>query len=130
MPADRRTRTIFVYQGHGESVSIDTSPASNLGAKRHQEIRKRPGCGPIVRLAKKCDAPPCHDAPHFEFREGDVAESVEQDLFVSNRNEVVAIREARGHIVFEELGRRLHEPVSHGLPSLVLASRSPCECSC
>jgi hypothetical protein len=113
MPADRRTWTIFVDQGHGESVSIDTSPASNLGAQWQQEVWKRSSGSRIVRLAKERDAPAGHDAPHFEVREADFANSVDQGSLIGMRNEVLAIREARWHTGFEEARRRRHDPVSH-----------------
>lgn len=82
MPADRRTWTILVDQGHGESVSVDTSPASNPGAEWQQEVWKRSSGSRIVRMAEERDAPACHDAPHFEFREGHFANSVDQGSLI------------------------------------------------
>ena len=73
MPADGRARSILVDECHRKRVGIDARPLRNRGAQRQQERWKRPRRPPIVRLAEERDAPPRHDATHFEVRERDVA---------------------------------------------------------
>jgi hypothetical protein len=56
------------------------APPGNLGAQRRQELWKRRGPRPIVRLAKKLGAPPRHDAAHFEVRKRQGRDAVEQGV--------------------------------------------------
>ena len=45
----------------------------------------------IGRLAEERDAPPRHDAAHFEVREGDVHHGIDEDSLIGLRDEVVAV---------------------------------------
>ena len=76
MPADWRAGTILVDECHRKRVGIDGRPLRNRGAQRQQERWKRPGRLPIVRLAEERDAPPRHDATHFEVRERDAGNGI------------------------------------------------------
>jgi hypothetical protein len=73
MPADRRVGTILVDECHRKRIGIDGSPLGHRGAQRQQKCWKRPSRPPVVRLAEERDAPPRHDATHFEVRERDVS---------------------------------------------------------
>ena len=73
MPADGRAWPILVDERHRKRIGIDVSPLRNRSAQWQQKCWKRPRRPPIVRLAEERDAPPRHDATHFEVRERDVA---------------------------------------------------------
>src|SRR4029450_9472855 len=87
------------------------------------ELRRRllrsptEGSGPavraVVRLAKECDTAPCDDAAHFEVREGDAGNGVEQLSFFGLRDEVIAVVQAGRQIVLGEAVRSDYESVSH-----------------
>ena len=67
----------------------------------------------IVRLAEERDAPPRHDATHFEAGERDADNGVQQDLLIRLRDESLAIVEALRQVGLEETWRTAHDPVSH-----------------
>jgi hypothetical protein len=73
MPANGRAWPILVDERHRKCVGIDGSPPRYRGAQRQQKRWKMFRRLPIVRLAEERDAPPRHDATHFEVRERDVA---------------------------------------------------------
>lgn len=102
MPADRRAGTILVDECHRKRLGIDASPLRNRSAQRQQKCWKRSRRPPIVRLAEERDAPPRHDATHFEVRERDVAYGIYQDALLRLRDEVLSIVEAVRETVIEE----------------------------
>ena len=74
---------------------------------------KRP-CRPCGRtIGQECDTAPCDDAAHFEVREGDAGNGVEQLSFFGLRDEVIAVVQSGRQIVLEEASRSGHDSVSH-----------------
>ena len=76
MPADRRAGSILVDECHRKRIDIDASPLRNRRAQRQQKCWKRSRRPPMVRVAEERDAPPRHDATHFEVRERNVADGI------------------------------------------------------
>jgi hypothetical protein len=64
-------------------------------------------------LAKECDTPPCDDAAHFEVREGDFGNGVEQLSLFGLRDEVIEVVQSLRQIVLEEAWRSGHHSMSH-----------------
>ena len=76
MPADGRAGPILVDERHRKRTSIDGSPLRNRGAQRQQKRWKRPRRSAIIRLPEERNAPPRHDATHFEVGERYVANGI------------------------------------------------------
>ena len=114
MPADGRAGPILVDECHRKRIGLDTGPSSNAGAQWQQERGKGSCRHAIVRLAKECDTPPGDDAAHFEVREDDAGNGVEQRSLFGLRDEVIPVMQSWRQFVLEKTWRSGHDSVSHG----------------